>query len=50
MIYFSLAMLFRPKGPDLKLHETDLSDVEMKHDFFTAMPRLDSKGVFVMAT
>jgi hypothetical protein len=30
---------------EFELFETDLSDVEMAHDFLMPSPRLDSKGV-----
>ncbi len=32
---------------ELELFETTYQDVEIVHDFFVAMPRLDSKGVRV---
>jgi hypothetical protein len=41
----TLAATFRNFTFDL--HETDLSDVELAHDFFLPSPRLDSKGVRV---
>lgn len=44
-IYITLANVFRRF--ELKLYETDVSDVEMAHDFFVPMPRMDSKGVRV---
>ena len=33
---------------DMELFETDVSDVQFRHDFHVAYPRLDSKGVRVM--
>ena len=39
-----------PKVLRLELFETDGSDVEIAHDFFNPVPRLDSKGVRVMVT
>ena len=42
-----LATLFRKY--ELKLYETDASDVRIVHDFFLPSPRLDSKGVRVIA-
>ena len=30
---------------ELELFETTLEDVEVKHDFFLALPKLGSKGV-----
>ena len=46
-LYLTLAALFAPGGPNLKLYETDISDVETKHDFLNTSPRLDSKGIRV---
>lgn len=39
------AMIFRRFG--LELYETDITDVELKHDFFIPFAKLDSKGVRV---
>ena len=41
----TLAAVFR--NFEFDLYETDLSDVELAHDFFLPSPRLDSKGVRV---
>jgi hypothetical protein len=30
---------------DMKLYETDVSDVRFKHEFHVAFPKLESKGV-----
>ena len=30
---------------DMKLYETDVSDVRMKHEFHVGFPKLDSKGI-----
>ncbi|KAL6714742.1 hypothetical protein ACLMJK_008167 [Lecanora helva] len=46
-LYLTLAAVFAPGQPKLKLFETDLSDVELKHDFLNTSPRLDSKGIRV---
>jgi hypothetical protein len=35
---------------EFELYETDVSDLELKHDFFIPIPRLDSKGVRVKVT
>jgi cytochrome P450 len=45
-IHFALAAIMRRL--DFELFETDTSDVEFKHDFFSPMPKLDSKGVRVI--
>jgi hypothetical protein len=44
-LYILLAQIFRRFK--LELYETDISDVELAHDFFLPSPRLDSKGVRV---
>lgn len=44
-MYLTLATIVR--GFDLGLFETSVEDVTMVHDFFVAVPRLDSKGVRV---
>ena len=38
-----LATIFRKF--ELELYETDITDVELAHDFFLPSPKLDSKGV-----
>lgn len=45
-IVLTLAYLFRRF--QLTLHETTRADVDIEHDYFTAFPRLDSKGVRVL--
>lgn len=47
-LYLVIAALI--KQFDMKLWETDESDVAFIHDFQVAMPKMDSKGVRVMAT
>jgi len=32
---------------ELELYETDFSDLELKHDSFLPVPKLDSKGIRV---
>ena len=44
-LYMTLAAVFR--NFEFELYQTDLSDVELAHDFFLPSPRLDSKGVRV---
>ncbi|ORY67380.1 cytochrome P450 [Pseudomassariella vexata] len=39
--------LFGPKGPKLKLYETDASDVRRVHGFVGSRPRMQSNGVRV---
>ena len=41
----TLAAVFR--NFEFELYRTDLSDVELAHDFFLPSPRLDSEGVRV---
>ena len=44
-LYLGLAALFRRF--EFELFETDISDVQLAHDFFLPSPKLDSKGVRV---
>ena len=44
-LYMAMAAVFR--NFEFELYQTDLSDVELAHDFFLPSPRLDSKGVRV---
>ena len=41
----TLAAVFR--NFRFELHSTDITDVELAHDFFLPSPKLDSKGVRV---
>lgn len=45
--FLTLAAVFAPGRPRLRLWETDVSDVETRHDFLNTSPRLDSKGIRV---
>jgi cytochrome P450 len=45
-MYLTLAMLFRRF--EFGLFQTDRSDVELAHEFFVPVSRLDSKGVRVL--
>ncbi|KAK4210604.1 cytochrome P450 monooxygenase sdnE [Rhypophila decipiens] len=47
-MHLTLAMLFRRFN--LELYETDLSDVEIAHDFMVPQPKLSTKGVRVKVT
>lgn len=47
-MYLATAALVR--GFDMQLFETTDEDVDFKHDYQVAMPKLDSKGVRVTAT
>lgn len=47
-LHLALAMLFRRFT--FELHETDISDVEISHDFMVPQPKLDTKGVRVKVT
>ena len=44
-LYLTLGMMFRRFK--FELFEADVTDVEMGHDFFIPVTRLDSKGVRV---
>jgi len=48
-MYTFIAAVFSPsQALQYSLYETDDSDVAVAHDFFVAMPRMDSKGVRVL--
>ena len=47
-LYLALAAVFAPGRFKWELHETDITDVETKHDFMNTSPRLDSKGIRVL--
>ena len=47
-LYLAIATLFRRFT--FELYDTDISDVELAHDFFLPSPKLDSKGVRVKVT
>lgn len=47
-MFLTLGMMFRRYK--FELHETNVSDVEMGHDFFIPVTKLDSKGVRVFVT
>ncbi|CAO2652154.1 Nn.00g004370.m01.CDS01 [Neocucurbitaria sp. VM-36] len=47
-LYLTLGMMFRRFK--FELHEADITDVELGHDFFIPVPRLDSKGVRVFVS
>lgn len=44
-LFVALGSIFRRFH--LELYETDVSDVELAHDFFLPSPKLDSKGIRV---
>ena len=46
-LYLGLAAMFAPGRFKINFYETDISDVETKHDFLNTSPRLDSKGIRV---
>jgi len=46
--YLALAAVFAPGRFRLELFETDVSDVETKHDVLHTSPRLDSEGIRVV--
>jgi hypothetical protein len=45
-LYMTLASVFR--NFTFELYKTDITDVELAHDFFLPSPRMDSKGVRVL--
>lgn len=47
-LYLIMAAMYAPGRFNFELYETDISDVEIEHDFFNAFHRLDSKGIRVL--
>ncbi|OTB00292.1 hypothetical protein M426DRAFT_267883 [Hypoxylon sp. CI-4A] len=47
-LFIATGLIFRRLGSRMKLYETDHSDIEMMHDYFVPVPKLDSKGVRVL--
>ncbi|KAH7417587.1 putative cytochrome P450 [Cadophora sp. MPI-SDFR-AT-0126] len=47
-LYLAVASIFRRFS--FELYETDISDIELKHDFFMPSPKLDSEGLRVKVT
>lgn len=47
-LYLALATVFRRFT--FELYETDITDVELKHDLFLPYPKLDTKGIRVKVT
>ena len=47
-LYLALAAVFAPGRFNWELYETDITDVETKHDFLNTSPKLDSKGIRVV--
>ena len=37
--------MFAPGRFEWELYETDVTDVELKHDFMNTCPKMDSKGI-----
>lgn len=46
-LYLTLAAIFAPGRFRFEIYETDVSDVEVYHDFFNASQRVESKGIRV---
>ncbi|KAL8957356.1 MAG: hypothetical protein Q9193_005347 [Seirophora villosa] len=46
-LYLTLAAIFAPGRFRFELHATDVTDVEVYHDFFNACQRVESKGIRV---
>jgi len=44
-LYLTLAAIFAPGRFGFELFETDITNVEIAHDFFNACYRTDSKGI-----
>ena len=47
-LYLTLAAIFAPNRLRFELFETDVTDVEIAHDFFNPCYKADSKGMGVI--
>jgi hypothetical protein len=47
-LYLVMSALFCPKGPNLKLFETDETDADLACALLLPLPKLDSKGIRVL--
>lgn len=47
-LYLTTAAIFRRF--EMKLFDTTIRDLEIAHDFFIAVPELDSKGIRAVIT
>ena len=47
-LYLTIAAIFAPNRFRFELFETDFSDVDVAHDFFSPSYRADSKGMRVI--
>ncbi|KAI1328950.1 putative cytochrome P450 [Xylariaceae sp. FL0255] len=46
-LFMVTGLLLRRLGPHLKLYQTGLDDVQILHDCFVTLPKLDTKGIRV---
>lgn len=44
-MYLATAMLFRPGGPKLVLHDGDESDIRIARDYIMGFPKADAKDI-----
>lgn len=49
-LYAITTMLFRPGAPELRLFDTDESDVKSVHDYMIPLPKADTNGVRVLVS
>jgi hypothetical protein len=47
-LFMVTGLLLRRLGPRINLFETGLEDVEILHDCFVPLPKLDTKGIRVL--
>ncbi|KAI1281075.1 putative cytochrome P450 [Xylaria sp. FL0933] len=47
-LFMVTGLLLRRLGPHLSLYKTELDDVEILHDCFVPLPKLDTKGIRVV--
>lgn len=47
-MYLALGTIFRRFK--FRLYETDVTDVQLEHDWFIPIPKLDSKGIRLLVS
>ncbi|KAG9254338.1 cytochrome P450 [Emericellopsis atlantica] len=46
-MYLAIAVLFRPGGPKLVLHDADESDIKIARDYIMGFPKADAKDICI---
>ncbi|KAL4907083.1 hypothetical protein BDW74DRAFT_176683 [Aspergillus multicolor] len=47
-MYFAISQLYQPSAPEIRLFESDESDVRLEHGYIFPLPRLESRGVRII--